>query len=282
MKLAYSVARYVPSLLRGEAINVGVALEAPESGKVFVKFSGSLSRARLIFPDADTATISLLRKHFKRAVEGDITSEPVFGYAALGHLNLADLVAECRNTILQFSDPAVTLATDPTAELDGLYDTFVAPREPGAARVFGTTQMAPARLRGRLLRRIDQAGLIGPGKFQQQFRVAGTVFPLEFDLGHANGKVDVVQSIALVGAEDVAVNRALLLAARADDIREASKKIGRVIAAADRLEAASPPVKLLLHHDIEVTEIGDPKLLKIIGGLLLQTHENVPSRGRRQ
>lgn len=272
MKLAYSIARYVPSLVRGEAINIGVALEAPENGELLVKFSGSLSRARLIFPNADTATISLLRKFFKRAVESPATSEPVFAYVGLEKLTLPDLVAECRNTILQFSVPTVTVASDPAAELDDLYSTFVAPREPSAARVFGTTQMAPARLRGRLLHRIDQAGLIGPGKLQQQFRVAGTVFPWEFDLGHANGKVDVVQTIALISAEDVAVDRALLLAARADDIREASKKIGRVIAAADRLEVTSAPVKLLSRHDVEVTEVGSPKLPEMLGGLLARAH----------
>src|SRR5690242_5887339 len=106
MKFAYSIARYVPSLIRGEAINVGVALEAQGSGQLFVKFAGSMSRARLVFPDADVATITLLRKHFKEASESEATASPVFGYIELERLTLPTLVVESQDTMLQFSEPS--------------------------------------------------------------------------------------------------------------------------------------------------------------------------------
>lgn len=283
MKLAYSVARFVPSLVRGEAINIGVALEGPDPGHVLIKFTGSLSRARQIFPDADTATVGVLRKHFRHVVEDDVTSEPVMAYATAGQVTLGDLVAECRNTMLQFSDPTVTIAEDVNVELDDLYQTFVAPRVASAAKFFGSIQMAPARLRLRLFNRLDQAGLIGPRKLQPQFRVAGTVFPWEFDLGQANGRVNIVQSIALDATDDLAVNRALLLTARIDDIREAHKhRVEHVVAAADRLDSQSPAAKLLDHHGIEVTQVNDPTLPKMLGAFLLEAHGTVRSRGRAE
>ena len=276
MKFVYSVARYVPSLVRGEAINIGVALEVPPAEKLLLKFSGSLSRTRLIFPDADAATIGLLRRHFKRATEADVTSEPVFAYTKLEHLTLGDLVKETRNTVLQFSEPAVTVADDPQAELEDLFDTFVAPREAGAARLFASVQVAPAQLRARLYRRVEKAGLIGPKRLHQQVRLPGTVFPWEFDLGHTNGKVDIVQSIALKAPDDIAVNRALLLTARIQDVRDAGRaSIGRVIAAADQV-TRSPGLKLLEHHEIEVEDVASPKLLESVEDLL--SHSSVRRR----
>jgi len=270
MRLAYSIARYVPSLVRGEAINMGVALEVPESEKLLLKFSGSLSRTRLIFPDADAATIGLLRRHFKRATESDVTSEPFFAYTRLQHLTLGDLVSETRNTVLQFSEPAVTVGEDPQTELEDLYETFVTPRAASAARLFASVQIAPAQMRARLYRRIEKAGLIGPKRMHQQVRLPGTVFPWEFDLGHTNGKVDIVQSIALKAPDDVAVNRALLLAARVEDVRDAGRaSVGRVIAAADQT-SRSAGVKLLERHHIEDEDIASQKLLEAVEHLLTQ------------
>jgi hypothetical protein len=269
MKFAYSVARYVPSLIRGEAINVGVALEAQGSGHLFVKFAGSMSRARLVFPDADVATISLLRKHFREAAESEGTDKPVFGYTQLETLTLPTLVGESHDTMLQFSAPSATIGDDPKQELDDLYDKFVAPRDATAAKMFNTVQVAPARLRARLFRRLGQAGLIGPRKLQEHIRVQGTVFPWEFDLGHSNGKVDLVQSIALIAPIDVAVNRALLLAARTDDVRAAKRShLGHVIAAADRIEKGSLAVKLLSLHEIEIQEIGGSKLVDVVSAMV--------------
>jgi hypothetical protein len=268
MKLAYSIARYVPSLVRGEAINIGVALQVPETQRLLLKFSGSLSRTRLIFPDADAATIGLLKRHFKQAEETDITSEPFFAYTRLDHLTLGGLVNETRNTVLQFSEPAVTIADNPQSELEDLYETFVTPRPAGAARVFASVQIAPAQLRARLYRRFDKAGLIGPRRMLQQVRLPGTVFPWEFDLGHANGKVDIVQSIALKAPDDIAVNRALLLAARVEDVRDAGRtSVGRVIAAADQA-SASASVRLLERHAIEVRDIASPQLVEAVEDLL--------------
>ena len=267
MNLSYSVARYVPSLVRGEALNLGVALEVPDEDKLLVRFAGSLSRARLIFPDADVATLGLLRKYFTQTTESVTTSAPVFGYSDLERLTLEGLVTECRNTVFQFSEPAVTVADDARAELEDLYQTFVAPRIATAASVIRIPQMAPARVRRRLYDRLDRAGFIGPQRLQQQFRVRGTVYPWEFDLGHSNGRVDLVQSIALAGPEDAAATRALLLAAQVDDIRQANNLVGRVIAAADRLERPAE-IDLLNRHDVEVTEIGSPRLLDLLNDVL--------------
>jgi hypothetical protein len=259
MNLAYSVIRYIPSLLRGEAVNIGVALEEPGGG-LWVKFVGSLSRPRLLFPDADTATLSLLRKYFEHVQDSPATSEPVFAYSNPGHVSLSQLAAETRNTMLQLSEPTVTISPVPDDELNDLFATFVAPREATASRFFASVQMAPARLRLRLFRRLDRDGLIGPGRLQQQFRVSGTVFPWEFDLGRSNGSITLVQSIALTGPDDIAVNRALLLAARVDDLRTAHTEMGRVIAAADQIVNGSPSLALLNHHGIEVSAVTDTQL----------------------
>lgn len=269
MKFSYSIARYVPSLVRGEAINVGVALESQDAGQLFVKFSGSMSRARLIFPDADVATISLLRKYFKDGSERDRPTAPVFAYTDLDRLSLPALVGESKDTMLQFSEPSASLGDDPKAELADLYAKFVAPRDATAARMFNTQQIAPARLRARLFTRFEQAGLIGPRKLRQHIHVPGTVFPWEFDLGHSNGRTDLIQSIALVAPVDVAINRALLFTARSDDVRQAKKTlIGHVIAAADKVDKTSPAVKLLIHHNIEIEEIGAAKLVERVGALV--------------
>jgi hypothetical protein len=62
------------------------------------------------------------------------------------------------------------------------------------------------------------------------------VRPWIFDFGQRNGSLTLVQSLVLQTAPDEAMNRALLLQARVEDVAEAEQVLPRTIPVTDRAD----------------------------------------------
>src|SRR5438094_8220725 len=120
MTFRYSVIRYVPSIARGEAINVGVLLETPNAG-LYARFASRLSRVRTLFPEADLATIRLLREHLLRLGRSVDRRQEEFAFAVGDTPNLDELHKLTRNTVLEVDEPRTTLAEDPQVETRELF-----------------------------------------------------------------------------------------------------------------------------------------------------------------
>lgn len=250
MKFRYSIARYVPSVVRGEAINMGVLLESPDPAGLYVQFLGSLSRVRALFPDADAATIKLLRTHFKSLERASDGLEQSFAFINSEGITLEQLYRDCIDTILQLSSPSVTVGDDPARELSDLFRTFVSSPTATSVRPISAIQLAPSQLRRRVDAWFTKSGWIGPGRYRRGFELPGTVFPWAFDFGTQNGHATVVQTLALRGPVEPAMNRVLLLNARTEDVR-ATHPDAAVIVVADQVNLQTPPVRYLVDHGLD-------------------------------
>jgi hypothetical protein len=263
MKFRYSVARYVPSVIRDEAINIGVLLETVDEPGLYVQFLGALSRIRTLFPDADMATLRLLRTYFKqlsRPVEGP---EQQFAWVADEGPSLDKLFRDCAGSILQLSPPRVTIGDNANRELADLFKTLVSSPTSTAVRPISAVQLAPAQLRKRVDTWFAKAGWLGPHRFRRGFELRGTVFSWAFDFGLQNGHVTVVQTVALGGPVEPAMNRALLLTARAEDVAKAQDD-PTIIVVADKVESRTPPVRYLNEHGLDPIPAQDHERLSAI------------------
>ena len=134
---SYVVSRYVPNQIRDEAVNIGIVVVDPDTGKTASRFMDNLRGLKARCPGADL-----------RSLEGIVRSIRV-GDMPGGADDLARL-AEVHTYSLQFTDPRAVLAPTLKDALGDTFDIFVG--EPAAPRP------APERAaagRSRLLAKID-------------------------------------------------------------------------------------------------------------------------------
>jgi hypothetical protein len=258
----YSVIRYVPNLVRDEATNLGVLLEVDNPPGLYLRFLGQMSRVRRKYPDANVLAIRRLSEHFGKLQQVIDPNQPVFDFAKGGSgLTLESLHKGSIDTNFQVTAPRATVGDDPVAELDEVFELFVAeiatePKERGV--------LAPSRFRRRVAKRLRQTGLLSENYLQPQFQAAGTVQPWIFDFGQRNGSLTLVQSLVLQTAPDEAMNRALLLQARVEDVAEAEHKIPRTVAVIDEQASDAPAWKYLNHHKVVLVWVDDSDSLKML------------------
>src|SRR5438445_6119114 len=228
MVFKYSVVRYVPSVIRDEAINLGILLETDNPPGLYLRFLGSMSRVLRRYPDANLVALRHLSEHFQKLRHEVDPSQPIFDFANAPGVTLAALHQGSVDTTFQITPPRATAGEDPVAELNDVFELFVA--EPSTTASADRAALAPSRFRRFVAKRLRQTGLIGNDRLQAQFQAAGTVQPWVFDFGQRNGSLTLVQSLVLQTESDEAMNRALLLQARVEDVAEAEQTAPRTIA----------------------------------------------------
>lgn len=262
MKFRYSVARYMPSLVRGETLNLGVAIE-DSAGQIAARFLSRLSHVRTVYPDADMATLRLIRDYFAVRYPAGNAQGTLFG---VGPLESLDELVRSNQNVISFSDPKVTIGDSLLSELDDLFTTLVQPTTSLAPKPMRAVQVAPSRLRTRLENWLTKHSFFGPDRYQRSIEVPGTVYPWTFDFGLYNGKTTIVQTVALKDQLDAAMNRAALFAARVDDARAARFRLNApsvdVVAVPDTLDAHNEPIEYLREHTIEVIPLADANSLQ--------------------
>jgi hypothetical protein len=117
----YVLIRVAPDPIRGEHVNIGVALfGAAAGGFAGVRISPDLRRARQLSPLFEPGDLAGLEAELAARLR---TAAPHW----LSRRYLLDLARESFSHGLQFSPPRAVLTADPAAELDRLYRAYAAP-----------------------------------------------------------------------------------------------------------------------------------------------------------
>jgi hypothetical protein len=120
----YAILRVVPSVERGERINVGVALLCPE--RQFIGARVGLDEARLaaLAPSLDLAEVRSALEAIVAVAEGDPAAGPL---ARLSASERFGWLAAASSTVIQPSAVHTGLSDDPVATLEHLFATLVLP-----------------------------------------------------------------------------------------------------------------------------------------------------------
>ena len=121
----YAILRVVPSVERGERLNVGVALLCPE--RRFVGARVALNEARLaaLAPGLDAAAVREALDALVAVADGDPAAGPL---ARLSPSERFGWLAAPSSTVIQPSAIHTGLCEDPADTLDHLFATLVLPR----------------------------------------------------------------------------------------------------------------------------------------------------------
>ena len=119
---SYLILRVVPSLERGECVNVGVVVYCRQLG--FLRARVGLDHARLsaLYPDLAMAEIADHLDALVRVADGAPRSGPI---AELDPSERFGWLAAPASTIIQASEVHTGLGRDPQATLDALYVRLV-------------------------------------------------------------------------------------------------------------------------------------------------------------
>ncbi len=198
--------RYVPNIVRGEFVNLGVLLYDPAANQLHPpRLLENFRRVRRLHPWADLDILTALEKQIEE--DAPTSSDELPAYL--------DRLQQFSN-LLEFTEPKGVLTADPVAELDRLYDTYVA--EPSyPTRVGAAVERSRAWIRSQLNSALRRAGLwekLERGVRVEEFTHRGDRF--RFDFGYRrNGNRGFLHTLAL----EREVDRAKVLAYTVERIR---------------------------------------------------------------
>jgi Protein of unknown function (DUF3037) len=124
----YALLRAVPSLPRGEAINVGVVLYSPRHRFLEARTTIDPERLHLLDPDLDLDAVRAHLALIEQVAAGNPTAGPI---AALDRSERFGWITSPSSTAIQPSPVHTGVCDDPGAMLDRLFASLVAP--PGSA-----------------------------------------------------------------------------------------------------------------------------------------------------
>lgn len=114
--LSFALLRYVPDIVRGEFVNIGVILWEPNLYRmVGVRFLDNWERVARLDPRVDPSLLAGIRAEFETQSRADSRT-------FMAHVRR---LLHFANTI-QMSPPKCVLSSDPSQELTRLYETYVA------------------------------------------------------------------------------------------------------------------------------------------------------------
>jgi hypothetical protein len=120
---SYTILRVVPSVERGERLNVGVILFCRQLGFLGARIGLDVTRLAAIAPDVSVPELEAHLRGLARVAEGDQGAGAI---AALPPSERFGWLAAPSSTIVQASEVHAGLSEDPGATLDGLFDRLVA------------------------------------------------------------------------------------------------------------------------------------------------------------
>ncbi len=219
----YVVVRYVPNVVRDEAINVGIILRDVAGGAFTFKFLSRTATVRKLLPEADQR-LNLVR-YFQQQL-GTPTRDPLFpadSLGWLGHPTAPEFFDHARHEFtgnLRLSETRGIMAESLQVALDRVFATRVA--EPGMSpRPINYQTLAPSRLRDRLWGAFKRGHLLDPDLVRRQFPLQGSHAPWTFDLGCQNGDLHVINSVALDAPSlEANVGRALVFKGMMEEVGE--------------------------------------------------------------
>jgi Protein of unknown function (DUF3037) len=123
----YALLRAVPSLPRGEALNVGVVLYSPRHRFLAARTAMDPDRLRLLDPALDLDAVQAHLTLLEQVAAGAETAGPI---ARLDRSERFGWITSPSSTAIQPSPVHTGICDDPAAKLERLFASLVAP--PGA------------------------------------------------------------------------------------------------------------------------------------------------------
>lgn len=240
--------RYVPNIVRGEFVNIGVMLFDPVQSRLLrPRLLDDFRRLRRLHPWADLEVLGALERH----IEAE---------APQGEGTLAAYLERLQqfSNALEFTESKVVLTADPDAELDRLFDTYIAePRYP--TRVGVLVERSRAWVRSQLNAALRRAGLwdkLERGVRVEEFTHRGDRF--RFDFGYRrNGHLGFLHTLTL----EREVDRAKVLAYTMERIRtrlaaqKLSARCTAVVEGPPESETAELAARILAEQEIALTPV---------------------------
>jgi Protein of unknown function (DUF3037) len=124
----YALLRVVPSLPRGEALNVGVVLYSPRHRFLEARTTIDPERLRLLDPDIDLDAVRAHLAQIEHVAAGQASAGPIAG---LDRSERFGWITSPSSTTIQPSPVHTGLCDDPAAMLEHLFASLVA--APGAS-----------------------------------------------------------------------------------------------------------------------------------------------------
>lgn len=118
----YAVIRVVPSVEKGEFVNVGVILFCKTLNFLEARIIENLERIRVVDRDADLAAI---RKHLEIIPKICAGGKSAGYFSKLNQTSRFDWLVSPSSTIIQTSPVHCGICSDPGAALDELYDLLI-------------------------------------------------------------------------------------------------------------------------------------------------------------
>ena len=241
MACEFFLIRYVPDVVKGEFVNIGVLLrEAEDSGGAVVRFTRDWSRVRCIDPDAD---IELLE-----ALEGEIGARLRAGTEAPGIKPVTEMLEDTLANSVQMTGVKACLAESLPAELEQLMKMYVEPLRVKVER----RKTGRAAIAGAMRTEFERAGVWG----LMRKRIAASLYtragdPMKIDCGYKavaeEGMIRMFQAVSLEGDVEAAKG----LAYSAPQLMEG---VRRVEGTRLELTAIVEPLRAVTDVEDEATE----------------------------
>jgi hypothetical protein len=120
---AYAILRVVPSVERGERLNVGVVLFCRQRGYLAARVELDVDRLRALAPGIEIADVESHLVALARVAQGADDAGPI---AALPQSERFGWLVAPSSTVVQPSDVHTGLCQDPGETLDALFERLVA------------------------------------------------------------------------------------------------------------------------------------------------------------
>ncbi|GAC1355326.1 MAG: hypothetical protein NVSMB3_00380 [Acidobacteriaceae bacterium] len=228
----FFLVRYVPDVVKGEFVNIGVVLrEVDRAESAVVRFTRDWSRVRCVDADAD---VELLE-----ALEGELAANA----REQGPKPLLELLEDSLSNSIQMTEARACLAESVPAEIEQLMRLYVTPMQvKKERRTSGRVAIA-----GAMRREFERAGVWGlMRKRISASQYTGVGDSMKIDCGYRpNGVVRMFQAVSLEGDAEAAK----VLAYSAPQMREGVK---RVETAKLEMTAVVEPLRSLRGADEEI------------------------------
>lgn len=190
-KCALFVVQYVPDLVRGESMNIGIFLHSPDEKYLGCLFTDDYRRIKRFHPRADLEFLRELQRDFENQIEG--SGDDLEKYIQTLQRSFSNLI--------QLAEPRTCLLSDPQSELANIFARYVGERESGAphedtrlrVKQKLTAALSLAGIWDRLDKRIPAAPWTHPG---DAFTFDFGYKPLLMD-GKPNGHLHFIHALSL-------------------------------------------------------------------------------------
>ena len=217
----FSLIRYVPDVVKGEFVNIGVVLREAMPGagaRAEVRFTRDWGRVKCLDADADTGLLE--------ALEGEIAARMRAGVSVRDPKGVLEVLEDTLSNSVQMTEPRATLAESMAAEMELLMRMYVEPMRVPRVR----TKSGRAAIAGAMRTEFERAGVWA----LMRKRVPAALYtragdPLKIDCGYraggaaAEATIRMFQAVSLEGDVEAAKG----LAFSAPQMREGMERVER-------------------------------------------------------